>query len=191
LDKHGIKGARAAYWNMAAPGLYEESIKRGEGLLAPGGALVVETGEYTGRSPKDKFIVEEATSRDNIWWGSVNQSISEEHFAAIRRKILDYYVDRDLFIQDSYAGADLDYRLNVRVAERARRHRNRVACAVYPQHVYPADGRSTRGFRSRLYHPARAGAQRRPRDRRDQFRYLRDNEFRRPRGADHRHLVRR
>ncbi len=115
LDKHGIKGARAAYWNLAAPSLYEESIKRGEGLLAPGGALVVETGEYTGRSPKDKFIVEEATSCDNIWWGAVNQSISEAHFAGIRQKILDYYVDRDLFIQDSYAGADPDYRMNVRV----------------------------------------------------------------------------
>ena len=122
LDKHGIKGARAAHWNMAAPNLYEESIKRCEGLLAPGGALVVETGEYTGRSPKDKFIVEEATSRDNIWWGSVNQAISEEHYAAIRQKILDYYVDRDLFIQDSYAGADLDYRLNVRVVTETAWH---------------------------------------------------------------------
>ncbi|MCZ6609592.1 MAG: phosphoenolpyruvate carboxykinase (ATP), partial [Alphaproteobacteria bacterium] len=115
LDKHGIKGARAAYWNMAAPALVEESIKRGEGLLVPGGALAVETGEYTGRSPNDKFIVDEATSRDDIWWGSVNRAISQEHYAAIRGKILDYYVDRDLFIQDSYAGADLDYRLNVRV----------------------------------------------------------------------------
>ncbi|HSR55536.1 MAG TPA: phosphoenolpyruvate carboxykinase (ATP), partial [Alphaproteobacteria bacterium] len=54
LDKHGIKGARSAHWNLAEPGLYEESIRRSEGLLAPGGALVVETGEYTGRSPKDK-----------------------------------------------------------------------------------------------------------------------------------------
>ena len=122
LDKHGIKGARAAYWNLDAPSLVEESIKRAEGLLAPGGALVVETGEYTGRSPKDKFIVEEATSYDNIWWGSVNQSMSEKHYGAIRGKILDYYVDRDLFIQDSYAGADHDYRLNVRVVTETAWH---------------------------------------------------------------------
>ena len=115
LDKHGIKGAKSASWNLAEPALYEESIRRAEGILAPGGALVVETGEYTGRSPKDKFIVDEATSRDNIWWGSVNQSISEDRFAAIRRKILDYYVDRDLFVQDCHAGADIDYQLDVRV----------------------------------------------------------------------------
>ncbi|MDX1484607.1 MAG: phosphoenolpyruvate carboxykinase [Alphaproteobacteria bacterium] len=122
LDTHGIKGVRTAYWNLAEPVLYEESIRRSEGLLAPGGALVVETGEYTGRSPKDKFIVEEATSRDNIWWGAVNQSISEANYAAIRQKILDYYVDRDLFIQDCYAGADVDYRLNVRVVTETAWH---------------------------------------------------------------------
>ena len=115
LDKHGIKGAKSASWNLAEPALYEESIRRAEGILAPGGALVVETGEYTGRSPKDKFIVDEATSRDNIWWGSVNQSISEDRFKAIRQKILDYYVDRDLFVQDCHAGADIDYQLDVRV----------------------------------------------------------------------------
>jgi phosphoenolpyruvate carboxykinase (ATP) len=122
LDKHGISGPRSVSWNLAEPALYEESIRRGEGLLAPGGALVVETGEYTGRSPKDKFIVEEATSRDNICWGSVNQPISEDHYAAIRRKILDYYVDRDLFVQDCYAGADLDYQLNVRVVTETAWH---------------------------------------------------------------------
>ncbi|MCZ6812749.1 MAG: phosphoenolpyruvate carboxykinase [Alphaproteobacteria bacterium] len=135
LDKHGIKGARAAYWNMAAPALVEESIKRGEGLLVPGGALAVETGEYTGRSPNDKFIVEEATSRDDIWWGSVNRAISQEHYAAIRGKILDYYVDRDLFIQDSYAGADLDYRLNVRVVTETAWH------ALFTRNMFiqPAD----------------------------------------------------
>ena len=115
LDKHGIKGPKSVSWNLAAPALYEESIRRAEGLLAPGGALVVETGEYTGRSPNDKFIVEEATSRDNIWWGSVNRAISEDRYAAIRQKFLDYYVDRDLFVQDCHAGADLAYRLDVRV----------------------------------------------------------------------------
>jgi len=122
LDRHGIKAARSAHWNLAAPSLYEESIRRSEGLLAPGGALVVETGEYTGRSPKDKFIVEEATSRENIWWGSVNQSISEAHYKGVRQKILDFYKDRDLFIQDCYAGADIDYRLNVRVVTHTAWH---------------------------------------------------------------------
>ena len=122
LEKHGIKKARVAFWNLAAPSLYEESIRRSEALLAPGGALVVETGEYTGRSPRDKFIVEEATSRDNIWWGSVNQAISEDNYARVRKKIIDYFAGRDLFIQDCYAGADVDYRLDVRVVTETAWH---------------------------------------------------------------------
>ena len=97
---------------LATSAVHHHLIKTG---LRTSVGLVVETGEYTGRSPKDKFIVEEATSRDNIWWGAVNKSISEDHFAAIRKKILDYYVDRDLFVQDCHAGADIDYQLDVRV----------------------------------------------------------------------------
>jgi phosphoenolpyruvate carboxykinase (ATP) len=122
LDKHGIKGASAVHWNLDAAPLYEEAIRRNEGMLAPGGAFVVETGEYTGRSPKDKFIVEEPSSRDNIWWGSVNQGISEERYAAIREKFLAYYRDRDLFVQDCHAGADSDHRLNVRVVTETAWH---------------------------------------------------------------------
>ncbi|HEX9808178.1 MAG TPA: phosphoenolpyruvate carboxykinase [Alphaproteobacteria bacterium] len=115
LDRHGISGAGTVHWNLDATLLYEESIRRSEGLLAPGGALVVETGEYTGRSPKDKFIVEEATSRDNIWWGSVNRPTSEETYRKIRDKFLAYFKGRDLFVQDCFAGADPAFRLGIRV----------------------------------------------------------------------------
>ncbi|MBT3793376.1 MAG: phosphoenolpyruvate carboxykinase [Rhodospirillales bacterium] len=122
LEKHGIKNAKSVFWNLAEPALYEESIRRSEGLIAPGGSLVVETGEYTGRSPKDKFIVEEPSSRDDIWWGAVNKSISEDNYNAIRAKIVDYYKDHDLFIQDAYAGADLDYQLNIRLVTETAWH---------------------------------------------------------------------
>ncbi len=109
-------------WNLDAPALYEEAIRRNEGLLAPGGAFVVETGEYTGRSPKDKFIVEEPSSKNDIWWGSVNKPISEANYKKIREKFIAYYTDRDLFVQDVFAGADDDYRLSVRVVTETAWH---------------------------------------------------------------------
>ena len=122
LDKHGIGAARTVFWNLEAPALYEEAVRRNEGMIAPGGSFVVETGEYTGRSPKDKFIVDEPSSTKDIWWGSVNQRISEENYRKVREKIIAYYKDRDLFVQDVHAGADRDYRLNVRVVTQTAWH---------------------------------------------------------------------
>jgi phosphoenolpyruvate carboxykinase (ATP) len=122
LDQHGITSAKSVAWNLAAPALYEFAIKNNEGLIAPGGAFVVETGEYTGRSPKDKFIVEEATSKDDIWWGSVNKPISEANYTKIREKFMAYYKDRDLYVQDLNAGADADYRIGVRVVTETAWH---------------------------------------------------------------------
>ncbi len=122
LDSHGITGANVVYWNLNTPCLYEESIQRREGQLVHGGALVVETGIYTGRSPKDKFIVDEPGTHDDIWWGSVNQPISEENYRKIRTKILAHYRGRDLFVQDCHAGADADYRVNIRVVTETAWH---------------------------------------------------------------------
>jgi phosphoenolpyruvate carboxykinase (ATP) len=122
LDQHGITGAKSVSWNLDTPALYEEAIIRREGQLAPGGAFVVETGEYTGRSPNDKFLVEEPSSKDEIWWGSVNKPISEANYKKIREKFMAYYKDRDLFVQDVFAGADLDYRIGVRVVTETAWH---------------------------------------------------------------------
>ncbi len=76
--------------NLTAAPLVEEAIRNGEGMLAADGALVVSTGQYTGRSPKDKFVVEEPSSKDKIWWGSVNQPLSEENFDKIRARMAEY-----------------------------------------------------------------------------------------------------
>lgn len=101
--------------NLNAALLYEHAIRNGEGLLTASGTIVVNTGQYTGRSPKDKFIAEEQSSADKIWWGSVNQPISEENFDKIRARMMAYLGDKHLYVQDVFVGADPSNRLSVRV----------------------------------------------------------------------------
>lgn len=115
LDNHGVLNAAATHWNQGAERLYEDTVRQGLGTISEGGALVVETGKYTGRSANDKFIVEEESSRDNIWWGPVNKPIAPERFQQMRTKMLAYFQNRELYVQDVYAGADPQFRLSVRV----------------------------------------------------------------------------
>ncbi|MCP4330435.1 MAG: phosphoenolpyruvate carboxykinase [Alphaproteobacteria bacterium] len=115
LDTCGVSDYRTAYWNLTTPLLYEQAIRRDEGHIAAGGAFVALTGQHTGRAPKDKFLVDEPSSRDDIWWGDINRPITEEKFDALLALVLSYYGDRDLFVRDCFAGADADYRLRVRV----------------------------------------------------------------------------
>ncbi len=115
LENHGLANLKAAHWNPSAPALYEHSLRRAEGRLAAGGGLIVTTGEYTGRSPRDKYIVDEPENAANIWWGRVNNRISTERFESMRKRMLAYLQNREAFVQDCYAGADPDYRLKVRI----------------------------------------------------------------------------
>ena len=115
LDAHGITNLRAAYWNMSTPELYEEALKRREAIMAHLGPLVVRTGQFTGRSPRDKFVVEEEVSKEHIWWGSVNRPFSDERFDEIHRRMLSYLQLKDVFVQDCWSGADPDYRMPVRI----------------------------------------------------------------------------
>ena len=88
LANHGLENISRAHWNLPIPALYAHSLRRGESELAAGGGLVVTTGQYTGRSPKDKFIVDEAANTKNIWWGPVNNKISEQHFDTMGGRLL-------------------------------------------------------------------------------------------------------
>jgi len=115
LDNHGIRNVRRAYWNLTAPQLYAEALKRDEGLLAQGGALVTLTGQHSGRSPNDRFVVEEEKSKKDIWWGAINKPISPDNFDRLLGKMLGHFQRRDVFVQDCYTGADASYRLPVRV----------------------------------------------------------------------------
>ena len=113
LDNHGVINVAGTHWNQGAERLYEDTIKQKLGTVSEGGALVVETGKYTGRSANDKFLVDEDSSRDNIWWGPVNKPIASDKFDAMRTKMLAYYQGRQLYVQDVYAGADAQFRLAV------------------------------------------------------------------------------
>ena len=122
LEIHGISNYSKAYWNYPVAALYEETLQRGQGKLAADGPLVVLTGDHTGRSPKDRFIVEEVTTGGDIWWGDVNLKMSEASFDGLHRKILSYLQGRDLFVQDVFAGADPTYRMPVRVVTESAWH---------------------------------------------------------------------
>ncbi len=115
LSCHGLETIGTEYWNLPVPALYEHSLARGEGTLAAGGGLVVETGRYTGRSPRDKFIVDEPENSDEVWWGPVNNRITIDVFRRMHQRVIDYLRGRDVFVQDCYAGADPEYRIGVRI----------------------------------------------------------------------------
>lgn len=115
LEIYGITQAATVYWNLNAPELYEEIARRGEGVFSDHGALIVETGEHTGRAAQDKAIVREPSSADQVWWGEVNKEFPQEKFNRLRDRMIAYTKGRDLFVQDTFAGADPRYRLQVRV----------------------------------------------------------------------------
>ena len=115
LADTGITAAREVHWNLTVPELYEEIARRDEGVFSTDGALIVDTGEHTGRSAKDKALVREPSSEPEVWWGEVNKEFSQAQFDALRKRMFAHCADRDLFVQDVFAGSDPRYRLNVRI----------------------------------------------------------------------------
>ncbi|MBT3358245.1 MAG: phosphoenolpyruvate carboxykinase [Rhodospirillales bacterium] len=122
LDNHGIKNAGMVHWNFPTPALYEQAIRRGEATLAHGGALVTRTGHHTGRSANDKFIVDEPSSHDTVWWGDINRPMSEEQFDGLHKRMLAYLQGRDIFVQDCFAVADPKHRFPVRIITESAMH---------------------------------------------------------------------
>jgi phosphoenolpyruvate carboxykinase (ATP) len=115
LEYLGIQTTRPVYWNLATAEIIERALQRQEGQLSSTGALVVRTGEYTGRSPNDKFVVETPDVQDKVWWGKVNQPISSEAFDKLYNRVLEHLQDRELFVVDGYACADPRQKLPIRV----------------------------------------------------------------------------
>lgn len=115
LDHHGLYNIGTVYWNLPTPALYEQAIRAHEGVLSHLGPLVVRTGHHTGRSANDKFVVEEPSSKEHIWWGPVNRPIDEAHFDLVHHRLASYFQMKDLYVQDCFVGADPNYRMPVRI----------------------------------------------------------------------------
>ena len=116
LESQGIRTQATVHWNLITAPLVEQAIRRGEGMLAADGPLVVETGRCTGRSAQDKFTVRDAETDSTIWWGKSNKPMAPEHFAALKADFLAALGQKDtLFVQDLYGGSQPEHRVRVRV----------------------------------------------------------------------------
>jgi phosphoenolpyruvate carboxykinase (ATP) len=115
LEALGIVRSGRVHWNLSPAALYEEALRRGEGVLAAEGPLVARTGQHTGRSPNDKFVVRDAATEQHVHWGNVNRPIDAAYFDALHRDMTAYLHDKDLFVLDAWAGTDPQYRLPIRV----------------------------------------------------------------------------
>jgi phosphoenolpyruvate carboxykinase (ATP) len=107
--------AGTVYENLTTEELVAKALERNEGVLTDCGALAADTGKFTGRSPKDKFLVKDETTENSAWWGNVNQPIAEDKFDGLVQKVLKHLEGKTVFARHSYACADPKYRLNIQV----------------------------------------------------------------------------
>ncbi|NNE76707.1 MAG: phosphoenolpyruvate carboxykinase (ATP), partial [Pricia sp.] len=114
LKTYGITHDRFNY-QLSPSELHAITLEKGMGREASSGALAVNTGEFTGRSPKDRFIVKDAITKDKIWWGDINIPFEPSQFDALYDKVIDYLNEKELFVRDCYACADHNYRIDIRV----------------------------------------------------------------------------
>jgi phosphoenolpyruvate carboxykinase (ATP) len=142
LANLGLTWVDRISWNAPAAVLYQDAVARGEGLVAEGGGLAVTTGQHTGRSPADKFVVRDATTEATIWWDN-NKAMSREHFETLRKDFMAHARLKSLYVQDLAGGAEPQYRLPTRVITEQAWH------ALFIQHllIVPED---RTGFAPRL-----------------------------------------
>jgi len=114
LDHYGIKASKVNY-QLTSQELHDETLAKGQGKEASSGALAINTGEFTGRSPKDRFIVKDDITEDRVWWGGINIPFEPEKFDALYDKVVDYLTDKEVYVRDCFACADVNYKLNIRV----------------------------------------------------------------------------
>lgn len=111
----GLYNLGTQFWNLSPAELVEDTILNGDGTLTDTGALAIETGEFTGRSPKDRFVVCDEKTENSVWWGDVNIKFSTEQFDALYNRVSAYLNGRDVYVRDAYACADPEHKMNIRV----------------------------------------------------------------------------
>jgi phosphoenolpyruvate carboxykinase (ATP) len=123
LDDQGIETSAELHWNLGTAPLVERAVQRGEGRLTKDGALLVDTGKFTGRSVKDKFVVRDGTTEDTINWGPINQPMTGEHWANLKADFLSALrKQKELYVADLFGGSQPEYRVNVRVVTQMAWH---------------------------------------------------------------------
>src|SRR4030065_2041434 len=115
LKSQGLTYLDRVFWNLPNEALYEEAIFRNEGKITKHGAFVVHTGKHTARAAADKFIVQEQSTSDKIWWGVYNRPFSSEKFNQLMGRVQAFLQGEEVFVQDCHAGADPDYRMPIRI----------------------------------------------------------------------------
>jgi phosphoenolpyruvate carboxykinase (ATP) len=115
LSDLGIETSKQVFWNLHPAQLVEHALQNQEGYLTDTGALMADTGTFTGRSPKDRFVVQDSLTENSVWWGDINIPFSEDNFDKLYGKMINFLKDKQLYIREAYAGADDKYRLNIRV----------------------------------------------------------------------------
>jgi phosphoenolpyruvate carboxykinase (ATP) len=135
LERQGITGVGAAHYNDLEPALVQAAVARGEGRLGLGGAFLVATGQFTGRSPKDKFVVRTPSVEHTVWWGN-NGAMAPDAWARLESDMLAHLRGREVFVQDLYAGADPAHRLDVRVVTELAWH------GLFIRHLLRRPGRA-------------------------------------------------
>ena len=110
----GIKNAKA-FWNLSSKELSKIAVEKGQAKITSQGAIAINTGEFTGRSPLDRFIVKDNLTKEHVWWGDINQSFDENKFDLLHQKMLKHLQGKELYVRDAYACAEEKYRMNIRV----------------------------------------------------------------------------
>ncbi|MDQ3478420.1 MAG: phosphoenolpyruvate carboxykinase (ATP), partial [Pseudomonadota bacterium] len=116
LEAQGIETSAQLHWNLTTAPLVEQAVRRGEGVLAKDGPLVVQTGSHTGRSAQDKFVVRDAITESAVWWGKTNKAMAPDAFDRLHEDFLAALAEKEtLFVADLYGGSQPEHRVRVRV----------------------------------------------------------------------------
>jgi hypothetical protein len=169
--------------NLPVAELYEQALRRGEGLIAEGGALCVVTAPHTGRSPSDKYVVRDSQTENRVWWSTMNQPMSPENFGRLRDDVFRHLSPQALFGRDLYAGADPKYRQAIRIL-------SPMEHPVRREHAAAAVAGRARAFQARLACLPCPRNDGRPRASRDTLSHVYRDSFRRADHSDRRNALR-
>ncbi|MDO7849706.1 phosphoenolpyruvate carboxykinase (ATP) [Hymenobacter sp. M29] len=139
LQPLGFNETATVHLNLTPAALVEHALRNGEGHLTDAGALMADTGKFTGRSPKDRFVVKDENTENSVWWGDINIPFAPEKFDQLHQKMVAYLADKELYVREAYAGANPDYQLKLRVVNEQAWHN--LFC--YNMFLRPEEGADT------------------------------------------------